>query len=230
MTVIPDYRRTREGATFPSGGEDVKGVLAWLNNYVNKDSRLSRGKKQRKVYILGHSAGGMHVATFLLAPQFAKDVEVLTSQKVRLVLDGIILVSTACACENADPSHAEVLEQYYKDRVAEDSPLGLLKATKETPPVRVLLVSSELDPEDDIIETCQAFAHEWRVKFGVNQTKFEVVELDGHNHFSTVLGLGTGIEEEESLGETVLSWTEVRPVRIRTLSQLSSKIEPEDDE
>jgi len=59
--IIPDYRRvgdpkvgTGEGATYPSGGEDVAAVLEWLHSASYPLQSLN---KQHDVFIVGNSAG-----------------------------------------------------------------------------------------------------------------------------------------------------------------------------
>jgi acetyl esterase/lipase len=68
-TIIPDYRRVNsdiggEDAKYPSGGEDLSLVLKWL-----EESVLLRDRK-RDAFIMGESAGGVHVATFLFNEEF----------------------------------------------------------------------------------------------------------------------------------------------------------------
>jgi predicted alpha/beta hydrolase len=52
-----------DGAKCPLEGEDVDGVVSWV-----EERRAGEG---RKVYFLGHSEGGMHVATWLFGENFA---------------------------------------------------------------------------------------------------------------------------------------------------------------
>ena len=103
------------------------------------------------------------------------------------------------------PSRAKVLETYYHDRAEEDSPLGLLTALLQKPEgMECLVVNGSLDPESEILAPCRPFVQTWKDKFG--RDGLEEVLLEGHNHFSPVLGLSTGIEREEILGRTVLTF------------------------
>lgn len=193
ITVIPDYRRTGDGGVFPSGGQDVAGALEWIKN------RFSTGN--HKLWIMGNSAGAVHSATWLLEPSLAESRKLVQSGSV--VIQGVVLVSIPAHFQQAGDDRSEVLTAYYKDRVEQDCALGLVSRA-ETPITRVLAVLGTLDPEDEIIEPSNDFVKKWKERFG--QDKLTEVLLEGHNHFSTVIALGTGIEREESLGTEVLKW------------------------
>ncbi|KEQ83990.1 alpha/beta-hydrolase [Aureobasidium pullulans EXF-150] len=193
ITVIPDYRRTGDGGVFPSGGQDVAGALEWVKN------RFSTGN--HKLWIMGNSAGAVHSATWLLEPSLAESRKSVQSGSV--VIQGVVLVSIPAHFQQAGEDRSEVLTAYYKDKVEQDCALGLVSRA-ETPITRVLAVLGTLDPEDEIIEPSNDFVKKWKERFG--QDKLTEVLLEGHNHFSTVIALGTGIEREESLGTEVLKW------------------------
>src|SRR5947209_8583278 len=59
LTIIVDYRRMSEGARFPSGGEDVAAAVEWVR------SKYGAGNGSRDVFLMGNSAGGVHVMTFM---------------------------------------------------------------------------------------------------------------------------------------------------------------------
>ena len=203
-TILPDYRRVRpdEQATFPSGGEDVDLTLQWVSSNLK-----SKSGKPRDVYLMGNSAGGVHLFTYLLAPHFQESVAKATmsgdSSTYRIA--GMISVSTPMSFGTPHPSRAKVLETYYQDRAEEVSSLGLLKAVSKKPEgMNLLVVNGSLDPESEILAPCRPFVQTWKEKFGSDA--LEEVLLEGHNHFSPVLGLSTGIEREEILGQTVLKF------------------------
>lgn len=73
------------------------------------------------------------------------------------------------------------------------------------------MVNGTLDPQVELLDTVDEFAETWATVFDCDkaerqQQQLQVVNLEGHNHFSAVLGLGTGVEREEILGKTVLDW------------------------
>ena len=102
-----------------------------------------------------------------------------------------------------DASRADILTAYYGDEIEENCAFGVLKRAKD-PKVRTLVVTGSLDPEDEICQPSDEFVERWQSQFG--ESGLSVQQLEGHNHFSTVMALGTGIEKEETLGATVLEW------------------------
>lgn len=193
ITVIPDYRRTGEGAKFPSGGDDIASAMEWVKR------RFSGG--DHKLYIMGNSAGAVHTGTWLLEPKFAESRKSLSSGSVSL--QGAVLVSVPAHFQEAGGSRNETLQAYYGDKIDQDSIYGVLERA-EAPEVKTLVVTGTLDPEDEICKPSDDFVRRWKSNFG--SSHLSVVVLEGHNHFSTVAALGTGIEREESLGTEVLRW------------------------
>ncbi|KAI4742168.1 alpha/beta-hydrolase [Aureobasidium sp. EXF-12298] len=193
VTVIPDYRRTGEGAVFPSGGRDVAGALEWIKNRFNTGNH--------KLWIMGNSAGAVHSATWLLEPSLAESRK--TVQTGSVVIQGVILVSIPGHFQQAGADRSDVLTAYYQDRLEEDCALGLVSRA-QTPITKLLVVTATLDPEDEILKPSQDFVNKYKERFG--QDSLSEVLLEGHNHFSTTLALGTGIDREESLGTEVSKW------------------------
>jgi hypothetical protein len=193
ITVIPDYRRTGDGGVYPSGGQDIAGALEWIKNRFNTGNH--------KTWIMGNSAGAVHAATWLLEPSLAESRK--TVQTGSLIVKGVVLVSIPAHFHKAGADRMDVLTAYYKDRMEEDCALGQVSRA-QSPEVKLLVVTATLDPEDEILEASQDFVNAYKEKFG--KDGLSEVLLEGHNHFSTVLGLSTGIEREESLGKVVLEW------------------------
>jgi hypothetical protein len=207
ITVIPDYRRNGEGAVFPSGGQDIATALEWIK------SRFSTGS--HKLYIMGNSAGAVHSATWLLEPSLANSRKTVQSGS-SLSLQGVILVSMPAHFQAAAADRAEALTTYYKDRLDKDCAYGLLNRA-QSDETKVLVVSGTLDPEDEICLPSREFVQRWKDNFG--QDKMTESVLEGHNHFSTVLGLGTGNEREESLGAELFEWMkQISTIRVSARS------------
>jgi hypothetical protein len=183
ITVIPDYRRTGDGGVYPSGGQDIAGT------------------GNHKLWIMGNSAGAVHSATWLLEPSLAESRK--TVQTGSVIIQGVVLVSIPAHFQKAGADRMDVLTTYYKDRIEQDCALGQVSKA-QSPDAKLLVVTATLDPEDEILECSQDFVNAYKEKFG--KDSLSEVLLEGHNHFSTVLGLGTGIEREESLGREVLKW------------------------
>jgi carboxylesterase type B len=201
--VVPDYRLISHGAKYPSGGEDIALVVDWISSTLATREGYGDGID---LFLLGNSAGGVHVATFLIDAVFAKareDVLSLSgSNGVRL--RGAIFLGTPVHWAGYDD---ENIKAYLgPDTVRANSPIGKLEETiRETgsapalPHCKVLILLSELDPEL-LFVTARDLEATWQDQY------IEIQVLEGHNHISPQLGLGTGIEREEAWGEQVATF------------------------
>lgn len=75
--IVPDYRLISHGAKYPSGGEDVKLVIDWIAKELTKQD----GYESIDLFLLGNSAGGIHVTTYLLGPEFKESREAVVSEE-----------------------------------------------------------------------------------------------------------------------------------------------------
>ena len=64
LTIVPTYRLAPKHK-WPAGTEDVAGALAW----VRKNGEQFGGDTNR-VFLMGHSAGGAHVASYVFQKEF----------------------------------------------------------------------------------------------------------------------------------------------------------------
>ncbi|PVH86589.1 alpha/beta-hydrolase [Cadophora sp. DSE1049] len=213
-TVVPNYRRVDfqgggEGAVFPSGGEDVGLVLEWLEGLFEEG--------RREVYLLGNSAGGIHVSTFLLHDGFAeqrKKYSVGNGKGKGIVLKGIADLAVPCHFEEAEESRAEVLKTYYGDEedVKGKCVCGLLESVRKSRkgreelgiPKKMWMGIGEFDPEDEITGPMNAFAGKWKEAFGEEGLVVEI--LKGHNHISPPMSLMSGDKEGERWSEDFVKW------------------------
>lgn len=214
-TIIADYRRvndatlgTGEDAVYPSGGEDVAAVLAWLNTHLGSTS-----SPRRDVFLLGNSAGGVHSATFLFDPEFEKTRRAyVTGGDGKVDLKGAVLVGCPFHFKSAHGNRSATLKEYYGANQAEARcPYGLLEALKgkaKTPAdvgiPKLLVYLSEFDPEDEIVSPNKDFVRLYQETFGQDAVKFEI--LEGHNHISTAVALSTGEEKAERWGNSVVEF------------------------
>ncbi len=205
--IIPDYRLISHGAKFPSGGEDLASVVEWALKNIQRASN-----NPLNLYMMGNSAGGIHLSTYLFAPQFAKSREdILRSDGGTLRLQGVILLAVPFQFEQAAADRAETLSAYYGNDVRGHCPLGLLRTSKEDgsintlKDIRFLVATGTLDPHDEILEPNKHFVREWHEAGTVGGTLSEL-KIEGHNHISPVLSLGTGIEGEERWGQQVVDF------------------------
>lgn len=210
--MVPNYRRVDfqgggEGAVFPSGGEDVSLILAWLDDFF-KDG-------MREVYLLGNSAGGIHVSTFLLHDMFTEQRKrYLPGSGKGIVLKGIADLAVPCHFEEAEESRGEVLKTYYGDEedVKGKCVCGLLESVGKSGrgseelgiPEKMWMGTGEFDPEDEIAGPMKVFAGKWKEVFG--ETGLTVEMLKGHNHISPPMSLMSADKEGEKWGEDFVKW------------------------
>lgn len=191
-TIVMDYRLIGHGAKYPSGGEDVDVVMKWVEGRYRSE--------KRKVILLGNSAGGVHVATWLYGEAFAVSRQALTGGQ-SLELGGAVFLG---APFRLDPNGGmkPMLSAYYGDasQIESAEPTALMEHSSGTQP-KILVVVSELDPEF-IVEASTEFVGALKSR-GRDST---FLELKGHNHISPPLSLGTGIEREEAWGFEVAKW------------------------
>ncbi|KAK3671568.1 hypothetical protein LTR78_008490 [Recurvomyces mirabilis] len=206
--VIADYRLMSHGAKFPSGGEDLAKAV---ESIVENES--GSGTEPIDLFMMGNSAGGIHLSTFLLHPDFVETRrKVLSGNGTRL--RGAVFLSVPFHFDSAHPERAKTLQAYFGDYNA-NSPLGILKSAckKNMPPdfvkagARVLVLDAELDPEDEILKPRDAFVEEWlRSADPTMRGALAVDQMPRHNHISPFVSLGTGIEQEEAFGAQVVAY------------------------
>ncbi|EXJ73135.1 uncharacterized protein A1O5_04284 [Cladophialophora psammophila CBS 110553] len=205
--VIPDYRLISHGAAFPSGGQDLELVIDWVNGHMGNDMA-----KPMNLYIMGNSAGGVHLATYLFAPEFGRSRQrMLIGDAPDLKLKGVIFLSAPFHFDCAVAERAQNLQAYFGNHVGNLCPLGLLRSCKEDGSISefkrvpVMVLYGGLDPEDEILRSKNEFVKEW-IETDVVADELTVLKMEGHNHISPVLGLGTGISKEEAWGRQVVEF------------------------
>ncbi|KIY00103.1 uncharacterized protein Z520_03788 [Fonsecaea multimorphosa CBS 102226] len=205
--IIPDYRLTSHDAVFPSGGQDLELVIKWVEEQMRVNI-----SSPTNVYIMGNSAGGVHLATYLLAPEFrALRQKSLTGDTSYLKLKGVIFLSAPFHFDGAVAERAQTLQAYFGNHVRNHSPLGLLRASKEDGSINelkgvpVMVLYGGLDPENEILTPKNDFVKEW-IETDAVANELTVLKMEGHNHISPVLGLGTGISHEEAWGRQVVEF------------------------
>jgi triacylglycerol lipase len=121
--LAPEFR-------WPAGAEDVAVAVAWVSDRIGE-----RGGDPARIYLMGHSAGAVHVATYVSQPELYK---VKGSG-----LAGAIMVSgiyDLMATPLAEPERA-----YFGDnasRYGEQSSLQGLLTTR----IPLMVTAAELDP------------------------------------------------------------------------------------
>lgn len=204
-TVVPDYRLVNShGAKFPSGGEDVALAVEWIFGNAG-----SFGPEPIDLFIMGNSAGGVHLSTFLLHPSFTNTRKRAFSGD-GLRMRGAVLLSVPFNFYYSHHSRAEMLETYFGDHEA-NCPQGLLKSAQSQGKidileagVRFLILNGELDPDDEILQPRDDFIRQW-MQDTSNESRgaLAVDWMPRHNHISPFASLSTGIEDEEAWGHQV---------------------------
>ncbi|KAI7164261.1 hypothetical protein KC349_g774 [Hortaea werneckii] len=206
--VIADYRLMSHGAKFPSGGEDLSLAIDWICK-----NKPGPGDEPIDLFAMGNSAGGIHLSTFLLRPEFAETrSKLLMGTEIRL--RGIVFLSVPFNFANIHESRTDTLKEYFGD-IASHAPLGLLKTARKQQTsldfikagCRVAIINGELDPDDEILQPRDEFIAEWgQMTDQQSRAALTIDWMPGHNHISPAPSLGTAIEREEAWGCQVVGW------------------------
>ena len=191
LTVIVDYRLV-PSVTYAGGSEDVLEALSWVSRSLKDAGDTDR------IFVMGHSAGGVHVAGLLLNP-----ILCVRSPPLR----GVIFVGVPYeipASSKASGHFRAAAEVYYGSakNVASYQPLGMLRrADKDRisglPPVRNLIAARE---PRYISSAARTFAQLYASKGG----RIDTAVLQGHDHTSPIFSLCSGRIEE--WGTDVAEW------------------------
>ncbi len=207
-TIVMDYRLLSHGAKYPSGGEDVAGVMDWIE--ARDKSDVSGHEKMGEIILMGNSAGGVHVATWLFEERFREGRNAFVAGINGVKLQGAVFLGCPLRW-NMDGGMRPMLTTYYdgEKESVEAEPTALMekaiggaeKGEMGKWP-KVLVAVSELDPEVDMVVPGKEFAKIWKEKGG----RGSFIELKGHNHISPPLSLGTGDKREEAWGFELAEW------------------------
>jgi len=170
---------------WPAGSEDLALALSWVRSKI-----ASQGGDPSRIYLMGQSAGGAHVAQFLAHERFAG--------ADRQALAGAVLVSGLYDTMTMDKN--PMFKAYFGEdasRYAEQSALPGLAACS-TP---LLVLIAEHDPADfkrQYVELMRAYLM-------ARGTLPRVAYLPSHGHLSTILSVNT---EDEFVGGRILDFVD----------------------
>jgi acetyl esterase/lipase len=158
-------------AAWPAGAEDMATAVRWVTDKIGE-----RGGNPARIYLMGHSAGAVHVASYVSHPGFHKVKG--GGLAGAIMLSGIYdltatpLADTGRAYFGADPA-----------RYAERSSLSGL-ATTDIP---LMMAAAELDPEGFVLQFDLAKDASCKRAGGCARTLL----LPQHSHMSEVYSINT---------------------------------------
>lgn len=180
---------------WPAGSEDLAAAVEWIRGNI-----AAHGGDPARIYVMGQSAGGAHVAHYLAHEQFANPV--------RGAVAGAILVSGLYNTITMDKN--PMFKAYFGEdagRYASQSALPGLAAT----PTPLLVLIAEHDPADfkgQYVELLRAYLSK-------RGTLPHFAFLPSHGHLSTILSVNT---EDEFVGERILDFVDATSAKLSAVS------------
>jgi|SRR5689334_16903328 len=174
-----EYRRAPEFA-YPCGAHDVAGAVAWA-----KANAAQLGADPQRIFVVGHSAGGTHVASYAYDPAARPAVDP--------AVQGVVLISARLRADVLPGNpNAEPVRAYFgadESKFEERSPL--VHAAQSPLPVFIAIAEYE-NPYLDVYGA--ELLHRIAVARG-HAPRF--LRLAAHNHISIVAHINT---DEDVLG------------------------------
>lgn len=168
--------------TFPAGSEDLAASLAWVREHA-----VELGGDPDRIFVMGTSAGAVHVANFIAHDRFAAG---------RQGVAGAIYLSGVYDLTSAGPDM--MAKVYYGEDASlypRMSPLPGMVAS----PVPQLLVVTEFDPLPFQLQALTAI-NAWVDRHGEWP---DFLRLMGHNHLTSTFHLNTA---DDYLGRQMLTF------------------------
>ncbi|KAK7036797.1 hypothetical protein VNI00_011463 [Paramarasmius palmivorus] len=191
ITVIPDYRLLPD-VVFPDPAQDVLDAILFTAKRLQVVHYDGVEGDLDNIFLMGHSAGAVNVATVLLHPDMSPAIS-------KVNVRGAVLISGPY---DNDPKEAptaspDVVDKFFGglEAMKKNCPMGLLKAYPgeqlgKLP--RFLLIEAENDP-DAFKVVGESFRQTLEE---LTQQKVTKIIGDRHNHISLTLALETGEGEE----------------------------------
>ena len=168
---------------WPAGAQDLASIVAWVAGKIGE-----RGGDPARIYLMGHSAGAVHVANYVSHPEFYKVTNGGLAGAVMLSgvydLTASPLGDSEIAYFGSDPS-----------RYAERSSLQGLLATK----IPLMIAAAELDPPRFIEQFKLLKQAACKRPAGC----VHATMISQHNHMSEVYAINTG---DGSLTDAILDF------------------------
>ena len=170
---------------WPSGSQDVAAAVQWLRRHA-----VAYGGAPDRLYVMGTSAGAVHVAGYVAHPRFHPRREP--------GIAGAILLSGLYEIETAERN--ALLKAYFGPDRAQYSECSMLGGLVESR-LPLMFGLAEHDPADFERQALR-LAEAWMDRHGRWP---RLVRLMGHNHFTATLHLNTA---DDYLGRQILDFME----------------------
>jgi len=178
--------RLAPAAPYPAGAEALAAAVAW----IRREAHRLRADPER-IFLVGHSAGGTHVAHFALAPGLARDARPHVSAAA--ILSGRLRADVLPANPNAAGVRA-----YFGDDAGEHerlSPVNMVHAGA------MPLFIAVAEHENPLLD-CYGAEFFMRLRACGNR-RSQFMSVPRHNHLSIVAHFGSG---EETLGRLLFDF------------------------
>ncbi|WP_087687722.1 alpha/beta hydrolase [Pandoraea sp. PE-S2R-1] len=188
LAVNVEYRLAPEAA-FPGGAQDVADAMRWVHRHIGEYAGAA-GADMSRILLIGHSAGGSHVASYLCDPRL---------RPAQPEVAGTVLISARLRADVLpdNPNAPGVVAYYGADaaRHEADAPMAHADAL----PVPVMVVVAEFEnPHLDTyaLEFCHRLSQR-------DKRAPRFVQVRDHNHTSVVAHIDTG---DDALGREILQF------------------------
>ncbi|HZZ04139.1 alpha/beta hydrolase [Paraburkholderia sp.] len=190
-----EYRLAPE-ASYPAGGDDVAAASAWALKHV-----AEFGGNPQRIFLVGHSAGGAHVATYLCDPLFAGLRESSSA------IAGAVLISARLAADVLpdNPNAAGVRAYFGTDETRYAARSPLTHAAHFHAPLMVVVAEYE-NPYLDAYGAAffeRVLQARQRADDSVAKRAPRFMQMLRHNHTSVVAHFDSG---ETLLGDAMLDF------------------------
>ena len=187
VAVNVEYRLALD-APYPGGAEDVIAAVRWVQQYIG-----GYGGNQARIFLMGHSAGGSHVASALLDPAVAGRL----SEKE---IAGAMLVSARLTADVLpDNPNANGVRAYY----GEDEALYVQRSpSTHVGRSNVPLLIAVAEHENTHLDRYGKDFYEASLR-APRRGLSRFIALPRHNHTSIVAHFNSG---EESLGPELIAF------------------------
>jgi acetyl esterase/lipase len=189
LGVNATYRLAPIGGTagtWPSGAQDVGAMVAWL-----KKNGSRYGGDPNRIYLIGHSAGATHVATYA----FLKEVQGPDGPGVA----GVILMSGRYRVDyNPKDPNGRNMQAYFGDDPARYSTRSVINHINETK-LPVFLVVAEYDNPGLDVSGAELLA----ALCARDGACPRFTRMEKHNHLSMVMHFNTA---DDQIGREILQF------------------------